>query len=66
MSWHGPTLEIQILLLRDAIREHRDHPEALKRMYEAYRMGDHRNLAVELEQSIEAQPCFCARAGCLQ
>lgn len=54
----GPTLDIQTLLLRDAIREHRDHPDAMKRMYEAYRAGDHRTLAVELDASLKRSLAF--------
>lgn len=54
----GPTLEIQVLLLRDAIREHRDHPEALKRMYEAYRDNKPKVLAKELDASLKRSLVF--------
>jgi hypothetical protein len=54
----GPTLEIQVLLLRDAIRDHREQPEALKRLYEAYRNGDHRALAIELDASLKRSLAF--------
>ena len=54
----GPALNIQVLLLRNAIREYKDHPEALKRMYEAYRDGSHRNLANELEASLKRSLAF--------
>jgi hypothetical protein len=54
----GPTLEIQVLLLRDAIREYREQPDALKGMYEAYRKGDHRALAIELDASLKRSLAF--------
>ncbi|MDX9957362.1 MAG: TraB/GumN family protein [Spirochaetia bacterium] len=54
----GPSLDIQVSLLRDAIREHRDHPDSLKRIYEAYREGDHRTLAGEMAKSIERSLAF--------
>ncbi|MFH2115388.1 MAG: TraB/GumN family protein [Spirochaetota bacterium] len=54
----GPTLDIQVLLLRDAIREHREHPDAMKRMFEAYRDGNPRSLAIELDASLQRSLAF--------
>lgn len=54
----GPALEIQVLLLRDAIREHRNHPDALKRMYEAYRDDKQETLAKELDSSLKRSLAF--------
>ena len=56
----GPPLEIQVLLLRDAIREHRDQPDAMKRLYEAYRDGDHRALAIELDAALRRSLAFAS------
>jgi uncharacterized protein YbaP (TraB family) len=54
----GPSLEIQVLLMRDAIREYREQPDALKRLYDAYRTGDHRALAIELDAGLKRSLAF--------
>ena len=54
----GPALEIQVLLLRDAIREYRSHPDVLKRMYEAYRDDKQKTLAKELDASLKRSLAF--------
>jgi uncharacterized protein len=53
-----PPLEMQLLLLRDSIREYREQPEALRRLYEAYRKGDHRMMVAELEASLKRSLAF--------
>jgi len=54
----GPALSLQVLLLRDAIREYRDHSDSLLNLYRAYLEDDHSALERELSASIARSESF--------
>jgi len=54
----GPALPLQVLLLRDSIREYRDHPATLRALYEAYRDDDRTALAREVIASTRRSAAF--------
>lgn len=54
----GPGLELQALILRDSIREYRDDPDVLGRLYDAYLDDDRDRLDREIEASLERSEAF--------
>lgn len=54
----GPALSLQVLLLRDSIREYRYHAEALPNLYRAYLDDDRAALAREVAASIGRSEAF--------
>jgi len=54
----GPALSLQVLLLRDSIREYRYHAEALSNLYRAYLDDDRAAFAREVTASIGRSEAF--------
>ncbi len=54
----GPALSLQVSLLRDSIREYRDHADALLYLYRAYLEDDRSTLERELSASIARSESF--------
>jgi len=54
----GSALSLQVLLLRDSIREYRYHADALRSLYRAYLQDDRAALEREVSASIERSETF--------
>jgi uncharacterized protein YbaP (TraB family) len=54
----GPALSLQVLLLRDSIREYRYHADALLTLYRAYLEDNRTTLEREISASLERSGAF--------
>lgn len=59
----GPSLDVQLLLLRDSVREYREHPGLVSELYRAYLDDDRRAMDAIVRQSMERSQKFAPELG---